>query len=1075
MNFKIISLFILCAISFSQQKLKFSADSAESIQDNGINIKIFKNNVRIIDQDKILYADLAQYYQDSSKVILDGNVKMYNNSDSLFCNQLHLIKGPNERYDASGDVIFYQDNYIISSQNLTYFTINNTIEASTNIVIKDNQRIIYGDNLLINYIDSTISNLEMNNNIRLFDSQFYYFKGNSSRQILDDKMQSKNLFIDFDNNGDIKIVKLEGMVKADFNVVSDSLLKGVNSVSGDTMFIQFDNKSISSMDIKGGVIGQFQPDRNNKKLNHKVSYNANTVHYNLVDEITLLNDNAKVLYGQTILEGGLIKADLKKNLVESSIKNAVLPSVKNSEEAPTYGNYMLFNLETETGDIHNGYNKIDMGIFRGDHFFTTKNEDIYIDNGMFTSCDHPHPHYHFASKQMKVDNKSNQIIAKPMIMYIHDLPALAIPFAILPNSNSQRKSGFIMPSFGHNKNSGTWIQDFGYYYAPNDYYDIITYLDFYDRSKVQVDSKLNYKKLYGSNWYDYQFSGFIHLKNYINELIPPNEDFTDLSSNAIEKYSTIFEHVQDFSNNQYLRIKYEYYNFENLSDIIENDINVRLDQQEISQLYYSRIWNYSSLTIGSSSIRDLALPNPEYEGEVRDYKQVEYPIITYRYNKPLLFGKGDKWYNATKLAYNFSAYNKDLTYSKKSIWFSEGDNNYCTNGGVSISGDYNDCTNETDETTNTSQGINLDDSELIWSESGVTSEIKPSAEHNIVFNLPFSLFSFNINPRLSISEQWALADVFDGGSLDILARKIKGTFGLNIQTNIYGIAYSNFSNSTIKAIRHVMTPSINTSYISKSKIITGELSDFDETVFQSNNNLINNSTLVSYFSLNNLFQAKVLSDNGESFKRDFMSYNLSIGYNWETKFFDPLISTISLKNKIGGEYLRVKLEQSLYEEGTTDLLRGLPRLTSVSTSVSRTFGYELAGQNLNNNESYPDTVDYQSDYNQDAWNATFGFTLTAKYDLINKWNLEYSTLSINSNVNLSKEWKMNNKIYVNLVDMNINSHEVEFTRSLHCWDFSFIMKTIGYNKGFGLKISISDPNLQSLKLTQSTMMRGNNW
>ena len=33
------------------------------------------------------------------------------------------------------------------------------------------------------------------------------------------------------------------------------------------------------------------------------------------------------------------------------------------------------------------------------------------------------------------------------------------------------------------------------YYAPNDYYDIITYLDFYDRSKVKLDSKINYKKL----------------------------------------------------------------------------------------------------------------------------------------------------------------------------------------------------------------------------------------------------------------------------------------------------------------------------------------------------------------------------------------------------------------------------------------------------------------------------------------------------------------------------------------------------------------------------------------------------
>ena len=60
---------------------------------------------------------------------------------------------------------------------------------------------------------------------------------------------------------------------------------------------------------------------------------------------------------------------------------------------------------------------------------------------------------------------------------------------------------------------------------------------------------------------------------------------------------------------------------------LENDIDVRLDQQETSQLYYSRTWDYSSITIGSSSIRDLALPNPEYEGEIRDYKQLEYPLL----------------------------------------------------------------------------------------------------------------------------------------------------------------------------------------------------------------------------------------------------------------------------------------------------------------------------------------------------------------------------------------------------------------------------------------------------------------
>ena len=34
----------------------------------------------------------------------------------------------------------------------------------------------------------------------------------------------------------------------------------------------------------------------------------------------------------------------------------------------------------------------------------------------------------------------------------------------LPNSNKESKSGFIMPSFGHSRKYGTWIQDFGYYY-----------------------------------------------------------------------------------------------------------------------------------------------------------------------------------------------------------------------------------------------------------------------------------------------------------------------------------------------------------------------------------------------------------------------------------------------------------------------------------------------------------------------------------------------------------------------------------------------------------------------------------
>ena len=141
----------------------------------------------------------------------------------------------------------------------------------------------------------------------------------------------------------------------------------------------------------------------------------------------------------------------------------------------------------------------------------------------------------------------------------------------------------------------------------------------------------------------------------------------------------------------------------------------------------------------------------------------------------------------------------------------------------------------------------------------------------------------------------------------------------------------------------------------------------------------------------------------------------------------------------------------------------------MSTSISRNFGYTIYSDELSESETN------QKSTKQNIWDASFGFTLTAKYDLQKKWDLEYSTLSLNSNIRLTNSWLMKNNFYINMVDLEINSYEAEFIRSLHCWDFSFFMKPIGYNQGFGLKISISEPNLQSLKVTQSSRVRGNNW
>ena len=62
---------------FPQNKLNFSANIAESVQENGETVKVFKDNVKIIDQTRILYTDLAKRYDSLNQVRLYGNVEMH--------------------------------------------------------------------------------------------------------------------------------------------------------------------------------------------------------------------------------------------------------------------------------------------------------------------------------------------------------------------------------------------------------------------------------------------------------------------------------------------------------------------------------------------------------------------------------------------------------------------------------------------------------------------------------------------------------------------------------------------------------------------------------------------------------------------------------------------------------------------------------------------------------------------------------------------------------------------------------------------------------------------------------------
>ena len=78
-----LTIILLLSFLFNQDKLRFSADTAQSSKNDNILTKVFKDNVKIEDGEMTLYTDLAIEYPDLNKVILTGNVRMYEYNDSL--------------------------------------------------------------------------------------------------------------------------------------------------------------------------------------------------------------------------------------------------------------------------------------------------------------------------------------------------------------------------------------------------------------------------------------------------------------------------------------------------------------------------------------------------------------------------------------------------------------------------------------------------------------------------------------------------------------------------------------------------------------------------------------------------------------------------------------------------------------------------------------------------------------------------------------------------------------------------------------------------------------------------------
>ena len=1028
---KILIIIFLLAHIHTKEKLSFSALSVQGTTVNGQKVEIFKDNVVIKYKNMTLFSDLATHYKDSEKVILENEVKMIDEMDTLVCNSLIIQNDlDNKKYIANGDVALLQKNRIVNSNQLVYWADSKKIQAYQNVMIKDSLREITGDSIFINYKNKKLKEINILSNAKILSKKNIKLEKNEKYQPVYDEILGETMILNFNNNEKLENIDVAGMANTIFNTEKNDILEGQNHVSGDSIKINFNTKKllINSIVVNGGVIGKFLPEKNNSNITSEVLYNADKIEYNIDSEISILTDNAKIIYDGTELIGGEILTDWGRNIVESKNKNNLIPQIITQDSEPMSGEEMYFDLSTKEGTIKEGFATAEMGIFKGQELFQNNQDDLYITESTFTSCDLDEPHYHFGSNEMLV-KKEDKIIARPMVVYIRDFPIVGVPFAILPHSTNNRKSGLLMPSFGHSSNRGTYIKDFGFYLAPNDYMDFDFKIDFYDRKYINLKSKIRYNKLYGKKFYNYKYNGYFSIDKFKIDLIEGQEDIQllDEKSMTTELRSIRFYHDQSFGPTQNLKIDYTY-----KSDRLDtNEINIKelLNQNLSSKLSYSKNWdNGSSLIIGINEFKKLNLPNAENLPNGTINYRNNFASLSYNLPTRNIFGIGDKWYNKIYLSYNLN--------------FKSNRNDYYKNAVENI---------DIDSQTN---NFFLEDS-LLKTYGGIRQTIDVSLSTNLSGKMEW----LNINPSLKIYEDWITQykiqdDNSSVAKVDEFQRRLIWNAGVNFNTTIYGVFPSKLKN--LQSIRHILKPWLRLSY-------QPDINNFD---YFSGTSLGANPSgyFSSNFGLRNNFQIKTGNQENGFNTWDLLKWNLSSSYNFETKYFSNIISDISLSGPPdGNEYFSLYMSHSLYtDDSKTNLIKidkgELPKLEVLRMSMSRTFNLNISGSNS--------VIDDEFEKEKKVWESKLGLTLRADYNLNDDWIFKKFLKSM-STIYFSKNWKINLNADFNLDTMDLELLSLKFYRPLHCWEFSFDMNPIGWNKGFLFRLSIIEPGLNDINIRQS--------
>jgi len=1145
-------LLLLPVILFADERLRLvQADVLENVIRNDTAVQILTGDVIFTKGELILSCDLAHYTEKTGLGFLIGNAHAKKDSITITADTLNFIS-LEDKLIATGNAHVWDSEFDLTSSSIIYFTkidsgkaigkakllqknqeiIADTLDYSKpvgkesasytaigNVTITSNNRVVTCGSAFYD-IETEIAQLtaeptitsdkdvlsgdEIIAHFKEEELQYLFIPSGAKAQSIHnnetmgdytDDMTGKILKAYF-VEGKLDSMRLESMATTLYHVFNDTIFQGINETSGDTISLQFTNQELQQIYISGGARGTYKPDSSNKSLDNIIEYSANNIDYQIPNETTHLIGNAQVDYTDMTLTAGFIGVNWKTNILDAlpkvtndSTSREIKPTIKEGGQEPMYGEAMKYDLKTQRGKILYGKTTAEDGYYTSSDIRNETKNVFYMKKSIYSTCDLDTPHFHFASPKMKMIH-NDKVIAKPITLYLAQIPIISLPFAVLPQQKGGRQSGWIMPSYGSTSLRGHYLDGLGYYWALNNYFDSKLTASFADLQGIT----LKFTNRYANR---YKYSGNLHLETR-QFLSSGEEDIFQIFGPRQKDYVVKWSHKQILRRNQSLNVNASYYSNSDYNYVTSLDPIKRMNQQAISNATYSKRWPKSnnSISVNLSSITDLMADKkidastafyqtPIKAGTKLSITTMTLPKFSFRHGQRPLFPtkSSDKsWYNNVTWSYSSNFTNKNQSYYK------------------SIDGD----TPEEFKWVTDSKGDGL-----------VSTTIDKLFTHSFSFSAPQKLFRhISLNPSLSVKSDWV--DEYYVANLDSIgnyesvktggfATRTIGSFRLNMGTQLYGLFPIRIGK--MNGIRHVASPSIGYSYTPDfSKQFFGYDLNYFTTITDSSDNEIQHDrfrgTLAGStsqrenqalnFSLNNVFQTKIIKGESEQ-KVDLLSWRLSTNYNFAAEEFKLSNLTSSIRTGLSKVLnLDISLTHDFYKYdfennkriNSFQMSNNIPKPRLINARFST--GFKFSGKRIKSsimpeNDLIADTssVNDLDDFGQNIklrqnpkqisggqlWNTNV--SLSYSYSAANPTNIIKSFwMNTNTTLQPTPNWRIQHNARFDLENQSLISQSFSIYRDLHCWEMSISWTPGGYGQGIYLRINVKSPTLKDLKIEE---------